>query len=80
MKKAIIWILVLGILGLIAGYLIFGTMNGEYVSLKTIFGSTNKVGAFFKDITGIARMKQNILIAGGIGALIGLIIGLRKSK
>jgi len=80
MKKAIIWILVLGILGLVVGYIIFGSMNGEYVSLKTIFGSTNKVGAFFKDISGIARMKQNILISGGIGALMGLILGLRKAK
>lgn len=80
MKKTIVLILVFGILGLAAGYFIFGKIGDDYVSLKTIFGSTNKVGSFLKDVSGIAKMKQNILISGGVGALIGLIIGLRKSK
>ena len=80
MKKTIILILVLGILGLVLGYLIFGKIGSDYVSIKTIFGSTTKVGAFVNEVTGISKIKQNILISGGIGALLGLIIGLRKAK
>jgi len=73
-------ILVLGILGLILGYLFYGKIGGEYLSIKTLFGSTSKAGSFLKEISGIAKIKQNIFISGGIGALIGLIIGLRKAK
>ncbi|OFX85912.1 MAG: hypothetical protein A2W99_17125 [Bacteroidetes bacterium GWF2_33_16] len=80
MKKTIILILVFSILGLLIGYLIFGKIGDEYVSIKTIFGSTSKFGTFLKDISGIAKIKQNILISGGVGALLGLIIGIRKSK
>lgn len=80
MKKTIILILILGILGLAIGYFFFGKIGDDYVSIKTIFGSSSKVGSFLKDLTGVAKMKQNILISGGIGALLGLIIGLRKSK
>ncbi|MGE0089731.1 MAG: hypothetical protein AB7S50_09695 [Bacteroidales bacterium] len=80
MKKTVILILVLGVIGLILGYFIFGKVGDEFVSLKTIFGSTNKVGSFIKDLSGIAKMRQNILISGGVGALAGLIISLRKSK
>ena len=80
MKKTIILVLILTILGLLLGYIIFGKLGNEYVSLKTIFGSTNKVGSFLKDLSGIAKIRQNILISGGIGVLAGLIIGLRKAK
>jgi len=47
MKKTIILILILGVLGLVAGYLIFGKIGDEYVSIKTIFGASSKAGAFF---------------------------------
>lgn len=80
MKKTIILILVIGILGFVLGYLIFGKIGSDYVSIKTIFGSTTKVGAFVNEVTGIAKIKQNILISGVIGALLGLIISLRKAK
>ena len=80
MKKALILVLVFAILGLFAGYFIFGKIGDEYLSLKTVFGSSSKVGSFLKDISGIAKIRQNIFISGGVGALIGLIIGLRKGK
>lgn len=80
MKKTLILILVLGVLGLILGYFIFGKVGDEFLSIKTIFGSTNKVGSFLKDVSGIAKIRQNILISGSVGALAGLIIGLRKAK
>ena len=80
MKKTLILVLILTILGLILGYIIFGKFSDDYVSLKIIFGSTNKVGSIIKEISGVAKIRQNILISGGVGALVGLIIGLRKLK
>lgn len=80
MKKTLLLVLILAILGLILGYIIFGKFGDDYVSLKIIFGSTNKVGSIIKEISGVAKIRQNILISGGVGALVGLIIGLRKLK
>lgn len=79
MKKTIVYIIVFGILGLIIGYLIFGRISNEYVSLKLIFGSSNNAfESFGKQITGLAKMKQNILISGALGAILGLVIKIFK--
>lgn len=80
MKKYIIYILIFGLLGLAFGYLLFGKIAGEYVSLKTIFSfSSNAFESFGRGITGLTNMKQNILISGGIGAIIGfVIVSIRK--
>jgi len=79
MKKSIILILLFGILGLVAGYFLFGKIGGEYVNIKTIFStSSNAIESLGWKIAGIENIKQNILISGGVGGLVGLIIGLRK--
>ncbi|HAN18934.1 MAG: hypothetical protein A2X13_11935 [Bacteroidetes bacterium GWC2_33_15] len=79
MKKTLILILLFGILGLVAGYFLFGKIGDEYVSLKTIFSnSSNAIESLGRKISGIEKMKQNILISGGVGGLLGLIIGFRK--
>ena len=79
MKKTLILILLFGILGLVAGYFLFGKIGGEYVYIKTIFStSSNAIESLGRKIAGIENIKQNILISGGVGALVGLIIGLRK--
>lgn len=79
MKKLIILILLFGILGFVAGYLLFGKIGGEYVHIKTIFSSSsNAIESLGRKIAGIEKIKQNILISGGVGGLGGLIIGLIK--
>ncbi len=80
MKKHIIYILIFGVLGLVFGYLFFGKIAGEYVSLKTIFNSSsNAIESFGRGISGLTNMKQNILISGGIGAVIGFVmVSIRK--
>lgn len=81
MKKYILYILVFGIIGLIFGYLLFGKIAGDYVSIKTIFSSSeNALESFGRNISGITSMKQNILISGGIGAVLGVIILLIRRK
>lgn len=81
MKKTILLIIVFAILGLVFGYLVFGRLAGEYVSIDTIFNqSENVVESFGRRISGLRQMKQNILISGGGGVLIGFIISLIKKK
>ena len=81
MKRAIIFILVFIVVGLVLGYFIFGRMAGEYVSLGTIFsGSDNALESFGRNISGLSEMKQNILITGGAGGVLGLILSLIGRK
>jgi hypothetical protein len=56
-------------------------MAGEYVSIGTIFGeSDNALESFGRNISGLTEMKQNILITGGAGGVLGLIISLIGRK
>ena len=81
MKKLIALIILVGIIGLVVGYLIFGTVAGEYVSIKTIFSSSgNAISSFGRKVTGITQMKQNILISGGVGGILGIVLYYFKKK
>lgn len=75
MKNYIVYILIFAIIGLVVGYLIFGRIQGEYLALGTIFSSSeNVLESVGRNIAGLESIKQNILISGGVGALLGLII------
>ena len=82
MKKHIIFLVVFSILGLVVGYLFFGKIASEYVSISTIFSSSGgSLESIGRKITGIAAMRQNILISGGVGAIVGIMYSfLRKKK
>ncbi|MEE4197678.1 MAG: hypothetical protein V2I54_08540 [Bacteroidales bacterium] len=75
MKKIILLILVFGVLGLIFGYLFFGKIGGEYLDLKFLFKTPdNPLENFGRKVAGIREIKQNILISGGVGAVVGIIL------
>ncbi|MCF8363372.1 MAG: hypothetical protein K9G70_12200 [Prolixibacteraceae bacterium] len=81
MKRTVLLILVFLIIGLVLGYLIFGRMSGEYVSLNAIFSqSENVLESIGRNIAGLEQMRQNILISGGVGAVVGLILSLIRRK
>jgi hypothetical protein len=81
MKKSVLLIVLFAIIGLVVGYLIFGRISGEYVSLDLIFQqSESGLESFGRKLAGIASMKQNILISGGVGAVVGFVISLVKKK
>jgi hypothetical protein len=81
MKKSVILILVFLIIGLVLGYLIFGRMAGEYVSLNAIFSqSENALESIGRNIAGLEQMRQNILISVGVGGVVGLILSLIRRK
>lgn len=81
MKKYITFILIFAIIGLLFGYLMFGKFAGDYISLKTIFSSSeNAIEQFGRNISGLNSTKQNILISGGVGAVLGFIIVFIRRK
>lgn len=80
-KKKIIYIILFAVIGLIIGYLLFGKIGNEYVSLKAIFRSSKSgIESLGRGISGLTRIKQNIFISGGIGAVIGVIISVIRKK
>jgi hypothetical protein len=74
MKNFSIPILVLTIAGLVIGYLIFGKIAGEYLSLNAIFGgSSGALESFGRKVAGLDSIRQNILLSGLGGAIVGLV-------
>lgn len=82
MKKALIFILIFAVIGLVAGYFIFGqNALGNYVGVDKLFKfSGGELGKFGRNLSGIAEIRKNILISGGVGAIVGLIISFIRKK
>ncbi len=79
MKRTIFFVIVFIVIGFVLGYLIFGRISGEYIELEAIFTkSENVLEKIGRSITGLREIKQNILISGGVGGVLGLIISLIK--
>lgn len=81
MKNPIVSVILFAIIGLVLGYLIFGRISGEYVDISTIFkSSSGALESFGRKVAGISKMRQNILISGGVGAVVGYIVYLIRKK
>jgi len=79
MKKNILFFVLFAILGLVVGYGLFGKMAGGYIPVKYIFGTPkNELISIGKKLSGLESMKQNILICGGAGGIVGLIVSFFK--
>jgi ABC-type antimicrobial peptide transport system permease subunit len=77
MRRVILWIILLAILGLVVGYLIFARTSHGYLSLQSLLSpSQNVFDTLVRSVRGIPQIRQNILISAGVGAGIGLIAGL----
>jgi hypothetical protein len=81
MKNPIASIIIFAVIGLVLGYLIFGRISGDYVSISTIFkSSSGALESFGRKLAGISKMRQNILISGGIGGIVGYVVYLIRKK
>lgn len=79
MKHSITIVLLFALIGLIAGYLFFGKIAGEYVSISTLLKpASNDLVSFGQKISGITKVRNNIAMCGGIGAILGIIIRIFK--
>ena len=75
MKK----IIFLGLLGLVIGYGIFARSGGEFIPvLNLITPPQNALEEMTQTLTGLKKIRQNILIAGAVGAGLGLVWTLKK--
>jgi hypothetical protein len=76
MRRAIVLIVVLGIAGLLVGYLVFARTEGGYISLEALLRpARHGLDRLVKKVTGIETMRRNILISGAVGAALGLVLG-----
>jgi hypothetical protein len=74
MKRLGALVIICGIIGLVAGYLLFGKIGESYISISTLItGSENILQRAVQKITGIEEMRKNILLMGAGGAAIGLV-------
>jgi len=80
-KRIILLLLVVGVIGLAVGYLIFARTSSGYVSIQVLISpSKNVLDDLVKSVTGIKQIRQNILICGAVGAGAGLLLGLLTSR
>ena len=74
MRRIGFTVLLTAIVGLIAGYFIFGKIGNEYVAISTLItGGGNFLERVAREITGIEEMRKNILLMGAGGAVVGLV-------
>jgi hypothetical protein len=81
MKRIILLLIIVGIIGLAVGYLIFARTSSGYVSVQVLISpSKNVLDDLVKSVTGIKQIRRNILICGAVGAGVGLLLGLVTSR
>jgi hypothetical protein len=80
-RRIVLLIILVAVLGLIVGYLIFAKTAGGYVSVRTLISpSQNVFDELVKQVTGIDKIRRNILLSGAVGAGIGLLLGLAAAR
>jgi hypothetical protein len=80
-QRTVLSISAFALLGLIVGYVIFGKLGGEYVSLKTLFAfGGNAIFRAFQSISGLEDMRNKILLCGAAGGVVGILATFRLKK
>lgn len=79
--RSIVFILVCAVIGLGVGYGIFGKIAGHYVSVNSLlsFGG-NALQSAWSSISGLAEMRNKILLCGLGGAVVGFLLSSRSKK
>ena len=85
MNKSISLAVLLGVVGLVVGYFLFGKIGNGYIKVGDLLSAPKSglagVGRQVIDaITDIDQIRRNILISGGVGAALGLVGGLSISR
>ncbi len=76
MSKLVIYGIVLGFIGLVVGYIIFGRVGGEFVPLGNLINPPQDFLDEIREyVTGIGQIRQRILVSGAVGAGFGIILG-----
>jgi len=79
MRSIFVPAIVLGIIGLVAGYFLFGKVAGSYIEIKAlIMPSDSFLSQLGNTIRGVEEVRRKILISGGAGVVAGLAVGLLR--
>ncbi|MFA7568218.1 MAG: hypothetical protein WCY01_14415 [Alkalispirochaeta sp.] len=75
MKRLVGAVIIGGVIGLAAGYFFFGEIAGVRINLSDLLpvtdgGIAGKIGRAAQSLTGIERIRRNILLTGAGGAVI----------
>ncbi|MFW6256903.1 MAG: hypothetical protein ACOC2O_02055 [Bacillota bacterium] len=74
-QKVILWGIICGLVGLIFGYLVFGRIAGDYVSISNLINlPENWVEEVGEGLTGVRQIRQRIFITGIAGLVLGSIV------
>lgn len=81
MRRIVTFALVLGALGLVVGYFIFGEIAGQYVAVDTLLGlGDDLISRIGEAVVEISDVRRNILISGAVGVGIGILAGALVSR
>ena len=81
MRKIILSAIILGVVGLVAGYVLFGKIGNSYISLQNlIIPSKSVLKQLGNTLIGVDEARRNILITGGVGAVFGIIVGIMRNR
>lgn len=79
MNKPVQLGVIFGVLGLIAGYLLFARVGGNYISpMELISAPTGFLSRMSRGVRGIEEIRQRVFIAGGVGAVAGVVVALTR--
>jgi hypothetical protein len=80
-RRIVTFALVLGALGLVVGYFIFGEIAGQYVAVDTLLGlGDDLISRIGEAVVEISDVRRNILISGAVGVGIGILAGALVSR
>lgn len=78
MRNIIVFGVVLGVVGLVVGYLIFArtVVGSQLIPVDQLFvQSDNLVSRLSGEIRGVETIRRNILLTGGGGVVLGMVLG-----
>ncbi|MFP4492047.1 MAG: hypothetical protein ACLFNZ_11270 [Spirochaetaceae bacterium] len=81
MKNFIGPAIIFGVIGLIAGYFLFGKVAGSYIEIQAlIMPSDSILGQIGNTIRGVEEVRRKVLVSGVTGAVIGVGAGFLRRR
>ncbi len=86
MKRMVVRTILGAIVGLVAGYFLFGEVAGVRLSITDLIpsGSASGIGGAVRNaagrLAGLDQIRQNILLSGAAGAGVGLVTGAVRKR
>lgn len=79
--RTIVFVVVCAVIGMALGYGIFGKIAGHYVSVSSLlsFGG-NALQSAWSSVSGLADMRNKILLCGAGGAVVGFLLASKLKK